>query len=111
MGRIPAARTERQDQVNAPEIPGLRVQDPDGVTRLERVQNGFFIPKPGVNRVAKPAGTKVRQGFLEQGNSNPVLQLVEMIEVFRAYEADRRAIRAQDDTLRRAVNDVGNIRA
>ena len=86
-------------------------QDPDGVTRLERVQNGFFIPKPGVNRVATPTDTKVRQGFLEQGNNNPVMQLVEMIDLFRAYEADRRAIRAQDDTLRRAVNDVGNIRA
>jgi len=86
-------------------------QDPDGVTRLERVQNGFFIPKPGVNRVAKSPETKVRQGALEQGNNNPVLQLVEMIDLFRAYEADRRAIRAQDDTLRRAVNDVGNIRA
>jgi len=86
-------------------------QDPDGVTRLERVQNGFFIPKPGVNRVALSPDTKVRQGFLEQGNNNPVNQLVEMIDLLRAYEADRRAIRAQDDTLRRAVNDVGNIRA
>jgi flagellar basal body rod protein FlgG len=86
-------------------------QDPDGVTRLERVSNGFFVPKPGVNRVAKPDDTKIRQGFLEQGNSNPVMQLVEMIDLFRAYEADRRVIRAQDETLRRAVNDVGNIRA
>lgn len=85
-------------------------QDPDGVTRMERVQNGFFIPKPGVNRVALTADTKLRQGFLEQGNNSPVLQLVEMIDLFRAYEADRRAVRAQDDTLRRAVNDVGNIR-
>ncbi len=86
-------------------------QDPDGVTRLERVQNGFFIAKPGVNRAALSPNTKVRQGFLEQGNNNPVMQLVEMIDLLRAYEADRRAIRAQDETLRRAVNDVGNIRA
>ena len=36
--------------------------------------------------------------------------MVEMVELYRNYEADRRAIRAQDDTLNRAVNDVGNIR-
>ena len=85
-------------------------KDPDGLTRLERVRNGFYVPKPGVNRVATTADTKVMQGFLELSNANPIVQMVEMVELYRNYEADRRAIRAQDDTLNRAVNDVGNIR-
>lgn len=85
-------------------------QDPDGLTRLERKQNGFFVPNPGVNRVPKTADTKVLQGFLEESNADPIVQMVEMVELFRFYEADQRAIRAQDDTLDRAVNDVGAIR-
>ncbi len=85
-------------------------QDPDGITRLERKHNGFYLPKPGVNQVAKPAETKVAQGFLEMSNSEPIIQMVDMVELFRTYEADQRAIRAQDETLKRAVNDVGSVR-
>lgn len=85
-------------------------QDPDGVTRLERKQNGFYQPKPGVNYVPKPADTRVVQGFLEMSNAEPISQMVDMVELFRTYEADQRAIRAQDETLRRAVNDVGAVR-
>lgn len=85
-------------------------QDPDGVTRLERKQNGFYVPKPGINQVQKPANTKVVQGFLEMSNSEPITQMVDMVELFRTYEADQRAIRAQDETLKRAVNDVGSVR-
>ncbi len=33
-----------------------------------------------------------------------------MLDLFRSYEADQRAIRAQNDTLGRAVNDVGRTR-
>ncbi len=85
-------------------------QDPDGVTRLERRQNGFFVPKPGVSRAAITSDTKVMQGFLEQSNANPIVQMVDMISLFRSYESDQRALRAQDDTLRRAVNEVGRAR-
>jgi len=85
-------------------------QDPDGVTRLERKPNGFFYPKPGVNRVALDTNTKLMQGFLEESNVNPITEMVDMLEVFRAFEADQRAIRLQSETLRRAVNDVGSIR-
>ena len=85
-------------------------QDPDGVTRLERKPNGFFFPKPGVNRLAKDPQTKVMQGFLEDSNVDPIMQMVEMLEVARSYEADQRSIRAQNETLGRAVNDVGSIR-
>jgi flagellar basal-body rod protein FlgF len=85
-------------------------KDPDGLTRLERKQNGFFLPKPGINRVGITGDTKVMQGFLENSNANPISQMVDMVELFRTYEADQRAIQAQDDTLRRAVNDLGSIR-
>jgi len=85
-------------------------QDPDGVSRLERKQNGFYIPKPGINRAPVGSNTHVIQGFLEESNVNPILQMVEMVELYRTYEADQRVIRAQDDTLKRSVNEVGNIR-
>lgn len=55
------------------------------------------------------AGYQLEVGFLEQSNVNPVTEMVEMIATMRAYEASQRTIQAQDETLRRAVNDVGRV--
>jgi flagellar basal-body rod protein FlgG len=38
----------------------------------------------------------VEQGFLETANVNPVTEMVAMIEVNRAYEANQRVIQSQD---------------
>ncbi|HPN65653.1 MAG TPA: flagellar basal body rod C-terminal domain-containing protein, partial [Candidatus Goldiibacteriota bacterium] len=53
--------------------------------------------------------TQVLQGFVESSNVNPVREMVEMITAFRAYEASQKAISAQDQTLDKAVNDVGRV--
>ncbi len=57
-------------------------------------------------RAALGSGTKVEQGFLENSNVNPVTEMVKMIEVNRAYEANQRTIRTQDELSGRLVNDV-----
>jgi len=51
----------------------------------------------------------VRQGYLEQSNVSAIGSMVRMITVQRAYEAAQRAVTAQDDTLGKAVNEIGRI--
>jgi flagellar basal-body rod protein FlgG len=53
---------------------------------------------------------KVRQGFLEMSNVNPVTEMVHMIEVHRAYEASQKAVLSHDQTLGRLVNEVASLR-
>jgi flagellar basal-body rod protein FlgG len=48
----------------------------------------------------------VRQGFLEKSNVNVVREMVEMIEVQRAYEANQKTIQSHDTVLGRLINDV-----
>ncbi|KPJ82700.1 MAG: flagellar biosynthesis protein FlgC [Spirochaetes bacterium DG_61] len=50
---------------------------------------------------------KVRQGFLEASNVNPVTEMVNLIEVHRTYEANQRMIQSHDTMLAKAVNEVG----
>jgi len=50
---------------------------------------------------------RVRQGFLEASNVNPVTEMVNLIEVHRTYEANQRMIQAHDAMLSKAVNEVG----
>lgn len=48
----------------------------------------------------------VRQGFLETSNVNPVQEMVKMISVNRAYEANQKSIATQDSLLGRLLDEV-----
>ena len=77
-------------------------------TPLKKGRDGLFIPHPATPQV--PADNFViSQGFLEESNVEPVLEMVKMIDIFRAYESEQRAIQVQDSTLERAVNDLGRV--
>jgi flagellar basal-body rod protein FlgG len=51
----------------------------------------------------------VHQGFVEASNVNPVLEMVNMIEVNRAYEANQKTIQAEDTMLGKLINDVAKL--
>jgi len=49
---------------------------------------------------------KVRQGFIEAANVNPVTEMVLMIEVNRAYEANQKSIQTHDSLLGKLLNEA-----
>jgi len=49
---------------------------------------------------------KVIQGFLEAANVDPVVEMVQMIEVNRAYEANQKVIQTEDAILGTLINQV-----
>lgn len=90
------------DIVTAADVGGLRKE---GEARFAAVAPGevpTIPPEPGV-----PTGWTLMTGFVEGANLNPVTEMVDMITVMRAYEANQKAIQAQDETLAKAVNEVG----
>ena len=56
-----------------------------------------------------PAPGRLLQGFREGSSVESVREMTEMIQAQRAYELNLRALRTQDETLGRAVNDVGRL--
>ena len=76
---------------------------------LKKSKDGQFIPQPGTTQ-APAQDFEISQGFLEEANVQAVVEMVRMIDIFRSYEADQRAIQIQDGTLDRAVNDIGVVR-
>lgn len=56
-----------------------------------------------------PAEASVHQGFTEQSNVNVVSEMVNMIAITRAYEANQKVIQTVDSTLDQAVNSVGKV--
>ncbi|WFA07877.1 flagellar hook-basal body protein [Tissierella sp. Yu-01] len=52
---------------------------------------------------------EVKQGFLESSNVVIVDELVRMIEISREFEANQKLLHAADETLSKAVNEVGRV--
>lgn len=55
------------------------------------------------------SNSEVLQGLLEMSNVNVVSEMVEMISVTRAYEANQKVIQTIDSTLDKAVNTLGRV--
>lgn len=53
-----------------------------------------------------PYTGRVEQGFLENSNVNVVREMVELVALSRAYEANARLVSLHDETLGRAVNEI-----
>lgn len=51
----------------------------------------------------------VEQGVIEASNVNVVSEMVNMITISRAYQAGQKVINAVDETLEKAVNQVGQV--
>ncbi|MBN1983829.1 MAG: flagellar basal-body rod protein FlgF [Chitinivibrionales bacterium] len=74
-----------------------------------REGSGYFKPLTPDTPVVNSPGFVLRQGFLEGSNVNAIYNMVAMISAMRIYEADQKALIAQDQTLEKAVNTVGRV--
>jgi flagellar basal-body rod protein FlgF len=77
--------------------------------QLSPVGYNLYKPSETVKIDTKPFSCSVNQGFLEASNVNSVESMVAMISYLRNYEADSKAVQAIDQTLDKAVNQVGRL--
>lgn len=52
---------------------------------------------------------EIQQGYLEMSNVNTVSEMVNMIAISRAYEANQKVLQSQDEMLGKSVSDVGRV--
>lgn len=91
------------------EVGVLRIADFEKPYRLLREGSSHFRPQLPDNPVRESPGFQIKQGFLEGSNVNVIRSMAQMITAFRNYEADQRALMAQNETLDKAVNQVGRV--
>jgi flagellar basal-body rod protein FlgG len=87
----------------------LRVTDFKKPYKLLREGNSYFKPQQPDNPVVESLGYAIKQGFLEGSNVNIIKNMVDMISTYRNYEADQKALLSQDETLEKAVSEVGKV--
>lgn len=72
--------------------------------------------KEGANKFVRAYGEVpraegyVKQGYVEKPNFSLVTEMVKMIEVSRAYEANSKVVQSHDGLLDKAINSVGATR-
>ena len=89
----------------------LKIVDFADVRYIKKKGESLYVETDysGPAAVIENERPKVRQGFLEASNVNPVIEMVDLIEVHRSYEANQKMIQAHDTALGQAVNTVGRV--
>jgi len=83
----------------------LKIVELPAQAQVEKLGKGLLRLVSGAARPS--ASARVQQGYLEEANVNAVGELVAMISSLRAFEASQRALQATDQTLDRAIHEVG----
>ena len=88
----------------------IKIRTIENPRHLDKEGDSFYIdtpesgePKPFINELEAP---QILQGYLEASNVQIVTEMVEMIEVNRAYEANQKAVQTHDQLLGRLINEV-----
>ncbi len=88
----------------------IKIRTIENPRHLDKEGDSFYVetpesgePKPFMNEIESP---QLLQGYLEASNVQIVTEMVEMIEVNRAYEANQKAIQTHDALLGRLINEV-----
>ncbi len=76
---------------------------------MRKTGEGLYTFEKGLEPVEGEFEGAVVQGHLENSNVDPVKEMVEMMTLFRGYESSQRMVRAYDESIGKAVNEVGRV--
>jgi len=112
IGNIPAeklniARDGVIDEAGVP-LARLGIFEPPAPHTMNPVGNTLFAVRDPT-QIRPSTNTTVMQGYVERSNVDPAVELTRMIEVQRMLEANANFVRFQDQTLAKAVTDLGRI--
>lgn len=77
---------------------------------LFNLGRALFAKPAAVNEIQPKPNTLVLQGYIEDSNVEPILAMVDMIDIFRTFELGQKSIQIQDQTLQRVITEVGVVR-
>ena len=88
-------------------IGNLLISSFDNPETLNKIGDNMLEASP--NSISREFDGEIQQGYLEMSNVNTVNEMVNMIAISRAYEANQKILQSQDEMLGKAVSDVGRV--
>jgi len=94
--------------VKGEEVDRLRITSFNEPYPLKKYGNTLF--KAETDAVGEPAQDfTISQGYVEESNVNPMEEMVNMLTVFRYFEADQRVLKTHDELLEKMANQIGRV--
>lgn len=94
-------------QVDGKVVDRIALADFEDYDYLKKFGENMYETVDGAT--PKAASALIEQGYLEQSNVNVVSEMVDMITITRAYEANQKIIRSVDTMLDKASNQIGRV--
>ena len=85
----------------------IQVQDFEDYNYLKKYGENYYDAIEGATPIESTA--TIYNGMLEASNVQTVKEMVNLINYQRAYETNQKMIRAHDETLDVAVNQLGKV--
>ena len=80
----------------------------DPLSQLDRIGGGFITKDENfVPQQSAPGSFSVMQGFLESSNVSSIEEMIGLIEVSRAHEANQKMIQTFDQNVGKAIGTLG----
>lgn len=107
---LPVQITDKGEVLQGKESKGvISVVDFKRPYEMQRIGDSRFKPIQPDNIETKSPGYSLKQGYLEGSNVDMIKNMVQMISTYRNFEADQKALQAQDETLDKSVNQVSRV--
>lgn len=87
----------------------LEVVNINNIRDLRKTERGLYKAEDGIELEQETFEGQVFQGQLEKSNVDPIKEMIEMMTLYRGYESSQKMIKAYDETIGKAVNEVGKV--
>ncbi|MDR1085464.1 MAG: flagellar hook-basal body protein [Deltaproteobacteria bacterium] len=104
-GRVQAVNVDLESEVIG-QIELVEIADPN---MLIKEGYDFYVPKSPDFIPEAAAQTRIEQGFLEMSNVNPVNESVELIDIYRVYEALQKIVHTKQEMDQKATGELGKL--
>ena len=85
----------------------IEIVDFEDYNFIEKYGENMYRPVDGANIIETDGA--IMQGYTEQSNVNVVSEMVDLINITRAYETNQKMIQTVDTMIDKAVNEVGKV--
>lgn len=87
------------------ENPNFLISNIEDYNTMTSIGDSLFTTQSPINAI----GSEVKRGYLESSNVNMEDEMVKLIEITREFETNQKLMHTADETLSKAVNEVGKV--
>lgn len=107
LGGVPQAGADGMLHQEGAPVGALGLYDFQPGLNFQRYGNSGIVPWGAPEAIVDRVDVGIAQGFLEDSNVNPVLEITRLIQVQRAFEQVSALIRDSEDALDQAISTLG----